>query len=726
MGAAGTANAVSSLTVPLPNGSFTALNLLGAGVNGNQVNQTFVVTYSDGTTTASVQSLSDWCTPQGYSGETVALSMPYRLAPGGGQTGCGAASIDVYAYSLALNASKSVSSLTLPNNRDVVLLAASLVPATTVSAAPFTLSPSSGTLSLAQNSGGQLTVAVNPLNGFTGTVTLSVAGLPAGVSGTFSGNALIVFSSLSTATGIYPLTITGTSGAAHVSTTISLVITPGATFALMPAAASVNVAAGAAGTDTIRIAGVNGFASSVSFSVAGLPPGVSAAFSPPSSASAATLDLVVAGAAAAGTYPLTITGSVAATGTSRAFTVATTVTLVVTAANAINQSINFAAIPAQTAGTSLTLGATATSGLTVTYTSSTPSVCTVSGNVASFVAAGPCTITAAQTGNGTYAAATPVTRSLSVAAAAAPFTISGSPLTLQQNKGGAEGIVITNAPGFTGNVALGISGAPPYFTPALVGTTLIVFPPFSTPVGTYPLTITGTSGQYTVSTVVTVTITPGATFSLIPAAASLNVPAGATATDAIAITGSNGFSSAVAFSVTGLPAGVTATFTAPSSTVGTTLGLTVAGTAVAGSYALTVTGNVSGTGSSAAFSQSTQITLVVSPPVNAAGFSLTASAASVTVTPPNCVFIFCSGGVAATDAITLTPIDGFAGAVSFSISGLPAGVTAAFSPTSVTTRGATTLTLTAGSTAATGKSTPVTITGSSGSVSATIQITVNY
>ena len=725
LGAAGAANAVSSLTVPLPNGSFTALNLLGAGVNGNQVNQTFVVTYSDGTTTAFPQSLSDWCTSQGYSGETVALSMPYRLAPGGSQTGCGAASIDVYAYSFALNAAKSVSSVTLPNNRDVVLLAATLVPATTVPAATFTLSPSSGTLSLAQNSGGQLTVAVNPLNGFTGTVTLAVTGLPAGASGAFSGNALTVFPSLSTATGTYPLTITGTSGAARVSTTISLVITPGATFTLIPAASSVNVAAGAAGTDAISIAGVNGFASSVSFSVAGLPPGVSAAFSPPSSASAATLELAVAGTAAAGTYPLTITGSVAATGTSSAFTAATTVALVVTAATSTQQSINFAPIPAQTAGKSLTLGATATSGLTVTYTSSTPSVCTVSGTVASFVAAGTCSITAAQGGNGTYAAATPVTQSFSVAAAA-PFTISGSTLTLQQNGGGTEAIVITNSPGFTGNVSLAFAGAPPYFTPALVGTTLIVFPPFSTPVGTYPLTITGTSGQYTVSTVVNVTITAGANFSLTPATASLDVAAGATGTDAIAISGVNGFSSAVAFLVTGLPAGVTATFTAPSSNVGTTLGLVVAGTAVAGSYALTVTGSVSGTGNSNPFSQTTQITLVVAPPVKAPSISLTPKPASVTVIPPTCVFAFCSGGVSATDAITLTPANGFAGAVSFSVSGLPTGVTASFSPTSVTTSGATTLTLTPSSTAATGRSAPITIKGTSGSVSATTLITLKY
>lgn len=61
------------------------------------------------------------------------------------------------------------------------------------------------------------------------------------------------------------------------------------------------------------------------------------------------------------------------------------------------------------------LAATATSGLSVTYTSSTPSVCTVSGVTVSMVATGTCTIVAAQAGganSGTnYSTAPTVTRS---------------------------------------------------------------------------------------------------------------------------------------------------------------------------------------------------------------------------------------------------------------------------------------------------------------------------
>ncbi|MFM5917119.1 MAG: autotransporter domain-containing protein [Novosphingobium sp.] len=59
--------------------------------------------------------------------------------------------------------------------------------------------------------------------------------------------------------------------------------------------------------------------------------------------------------------------------------------------------------------------ATASSGLTVTYSSATTSVCTVtSGGSISFVSAGICTIVASQAGNANYVAATPVSQSFNV------------------------------------------------------------------------------------------------------------------------------------------------------------------------------------------------------------------------------------------------------------------------------------------------------------------------
>ncbi len=80
----------------------------------------------------------------------------------------------------------------------------------------------------------------------------------------------------------------------------------------------------------------------------------------------------------------------------------------------ISQTISFPAISAQTATTTVVLNASATSGLAVSYSSSTPSVCTISGNIASLIAAGNCTITASQAGSSNYSAAPSVSQSFIV------------------------------------------------------------------------------------------------------------------------------------------------------------------------------------------------------------------------------------------------------------------------------------------------------------------------
>jgi hypothetical protein len=82
--------------------------------------------------------------------------------------------------------------------------------------------------------------------------------------------------------------------------------------------------------------------------------------------------------------------------------------------NKIAQTISFGSIASRIAGSNLTLTATATSGLAITYTASPSSICTVSGSTASFVAGGTCTITAKQAGNAAYSAAAPVSQSVLV------------------------------------------------------------------------------------------------------------------------------------------------------------------------------------------------------------------------------------------------------------------------------------------------------------------------
>ena len=140
LGPVGSNDAVSAVgqTIALPSGSDSQLLLLGTGVNGNQAGLTFTVTYSDGSTGTFTQSFSDWHTPQGYGGESAATSsMSYRDTNSGGEQ---SALFDLYAYAAALNASKTVSSITLPYDPNVEILAMDLVPA--ASATPVSLSSS--------------------------------------------------------------------------------------------------------------------------------------------------------------------------------------------------------------------------------------------------------------------------------------------------------------------------------------------------------------------------------------------------------------------------------------------------------------------------------------------------------------------------------------------------------------------------------------------------------
>jgi RHS repeat-associated protein len=105
------------------------------------------------------------------------------------------------------------------------------------------------------------------------------------------------------------------------------------------------------------------------------------------------------------------------------------------------QTITFAALTAKTLGAApFTISATASSGLAVAFTSTTTAVCTVAGTTVTLVSAGTCTLAANQAGNTNYNAATQITQSFTVSAAAKTnqtitfnaiaSTALGTPLTL--------------------------------------------------------------------------------------------------------------------------------------------------------------------------------------------------------------------------------------------------------------------------------------------------------
>jgi hypothetical protein len=96
-----------------------------------------------------------------------------------------------------------------------------------------------------------------------------------------------------------------------------------------------------------------------------------------------------------------------------------TTTINIAQAAALPQTITFGALSNQTLSGSAPppLGATASSGLTVTYTSNSTSVCTVSTVYITLLTAGTCSITASQSGNAIYTAAPSVTQTFTVSSA---------------------------------------------------------------------------------------------------------------------------------------------------------------------------------------------------------------------------------------------------------------------------------------------------------------------
>jgi len=124
----GPANALDAIsctgqTVTLPAGQYSGLELLGTGVEGAQQAQTVTVTYSDGSTAKFSQSFSDWYTPANYPSEKEAVAMAYRDQSGGTKDD---RTFNLYSYHFALDSTKTVQTLTLPNNVNVEVLAANL------------------------------------------------------------------------------------------------------------------------------------------------------------------------------------------------------------------------------------------------------------------------------------------------------------------------------------------------------------------------------------------------------------------------------------------------------------------------------------------------------------------------------------------------------------------------------------------------------------------------
>ena len=305
------------------------------------------------------------------------------------------------------------------------------------------------------------------------------------------------------------------------------------------------------------------------------------------------------------------------------------------------------------------------------------------------------------------------------------FTISASPTSVSvvQGSSGTSTISTAVSGGFASAIALTASGEPTGvtvgFSPASIaspgaGSSLMTLTvASSTATGTYTVTINGTGGgiTHTTSVSLTVTATASPAFTISASPTSVSVVQGSSGSSSITTAVSGGFASAIALTASGQPTGVTVSFS-PTSIgspgAGTsTMTMTVASTTVAGTYPITVTGTGGG------ITHNASVSLTVT----------TASAGTFTISvSPTSGYLY--QGQSGYAVVTTKVSGGFDSTITFSATGVPAGVTYSFTPASIGAPGSgtTDFNLTVAGNAKTGTF-PITITGTGGGVTKSTTLT---
>ena len=622
----------------------------------------------------------------------------------------------------------------------------------------FSLSATPSNQSVQAGSGTTYSAGIAAQNGFTGTVDLSVSGLPSGVTGTFSPSSvsgsgssqLTINTDASTPAGSYPFTVTATSGSLTHTASLTLVVTAAPDFTLAVSPSSQSIQSGAATTFTASIAGQNGYAGAANLSVTGLPTGATAAFNPSSISGSGTSQLTITTSAStpAGSYELTVTADASAV------THTATATLVVNATTPSQLQIDTVSSgnrsSSRTSVSTGTFSTTQANDVLLAFVSSDSSE--TAGNA----------VTSVSGGGLTWQVVTRANQQLGDAEiwrAFAPAVLTGVSVTAQLSQSAAASITVVafngadttsgdgaSAIGATGAFSA-VSGAP---TGSLVTTrdnswvfavgndwdnaiarTLgpnqtMVHQHLASVGDTYWVqrqsSLTATAGtsvamndtaptgdRYNLALVEilpTSVIGTNPTFTLSATPSSQSVQPGSSTTYTVSIAAQSGYTGTANLSVSGLPSGATGTFN-PSSITGSgssQLSVTTAGSTPAGSYPVTITADTSG------LMKSTTVTLVVG---SAPDFTVSATPSTQSV----------ALGASTSYTVNIAAQNGFSGSANLSVSGLPNGATGTFNPASVTGSGSSQLSIATASSTPAG-SYPLTITASGGGLTHTASVTL--
>ena len=637
----------------------------------------------------------------------------------------------------------------------------------------FTLTPSASSGTALSGKTTSFTVSVTESGTGKNAVALT-ASAPAGVTVSFSPTSILpgttatatVSVGATAALGAQNITITGTDATGTQTATYALTVTATPTLTLSSTTSSVTVNRGASNTVPLIVATGGSYSGNITFSVSGLPAGVTATWSAnpatPAAAVSSTSETLTL-TASASAVPSSSTVTVTATGDG--LTSSKTVTVVVQNPAGVQLGVSPASISVQSLSAttavvtatptgSLVLAAGAT-GSVINVASGLPNGFTASWSNPTVNSSGAVLWTLTLTGSSTATAGTTTltiqtnlksaTGAYYSASATLPVTVTLTPATLTATPASStlsvlQGAAITDVVSLAGNgtysgaASLSVSGLPAGVTaswsvnPVTLtnetgSSTLTLTASTVATAGTTTPTITVIGDGLTVTKSITLVVQPrpGAVLSVSPSSVSVSSLSSVTATVvAMPVGGLVAKTAGSSISVaSGLPKGFTATWSAPTlttaGTVSWTVTLTGSSTAVAGSSTLTLNANVAAsTGTVYPISGTLPMTVTQTPP-------------TLTVTPTY-TSLSVSQGAAVTDAISLAGNGTYSGAATLSVSGLPTGVTASWSNNPVTLTneaGASTLTLTASSTAMAGAATvTITATGDGVTASRSVSLTV--
>jgi len=153
----------------------------------------------------------------------------------------------------------------------------------------FTISLNPSSISVSPGTSGAVTVSLQPENGFEGTATVTLSGLPSGMtvspsspfSLTAAGQALELTAASGVVDGTYTLSFQATSGTLSASANASLQVAPPASFSVVPSNGSLSVQYGNSVTTTISFSpGAGATNYMLQLAASNLPSGVTASFAP--------------------------------------------------------------------------------------------------------------------------------------------------------------------------------------------------------------------------------------------------------------------------------------------------------------------------------------------------------------------------------------------------------------------------------------------------------------